>query len=79
MHHRSHDQGVCIHGGLHPGKSACNGGLHPGGSVSGGSVSRVIEQTPHELHGILRDAVNKWAVRILVLFEIKIKRCKIYT
>ena len=61
MHHRSHDQGVCIRqglhlGGLHPGE----GGLHPGegvciqgrGSASrggvciqGGSASRGVGQT----------------------------------
>ena len=42
--------GICIRGGLHP------GGLPP---------ERVVH-IPHEIHGILRDMVNKRAVRILL-------------
>ena len=34
------------------------GGLHPGEGVG--------QTPPHELHGILRDTVNKRAVRILL-------------
>ena len=45
MHHRSHDRGVCIQGGLHPGG---------------------VGHTPLEIHGILRDTVNKRAVLILL-------------
>ena len=77
MHHRSHDQG-----GLHPGilhAGGCKGGLHLGESASGGLYPGGLGRPPLELRGILWDAVNKWAVHILVLFEIKIKRCKIYT
>ena len=63
MHHRSHDWGICIQEGLHP------GGLHPAGGIrgslhpaGGGGV-----QTSHiGRPGILQDMVNKRAVRILL-------------
>ena len=78
MHHRLHDQrglhpGILHPGILHPGGSTCKGGLHPGGSSSGESVFRGQSPPPLIYMGY------KWAVRILYLFEIKIKRCKIYT
>ena len=42
MHHRSHDQGVCIRGGC-IGGSASMGDLHPGrGSDFKGSASRGV-------------------------------------
>ena len=52
MLHRSHDQGGFISMGLHPG-------------WGGGSAFRGVGQTP-EIHGILRDTVNKRAARILL-------------
>ena len=45
---------LCIGGG----RSASGGGLHSG------EVGRT--PPPPEIHGILRDTVNKWAVRILL-------------
>ena len=69
MHYRSHDWGVCLQGGLHPGK----GGLHPRGRGSasrgeGSASGRGVGQTspPSEIHGILRNTVNKRAIRILL-------------
>ena len=70
-------RGVCIRGGsasrgdLHPGvvclwggRSASGvGGLHRGGLHSG-EVGRT--PPPPEIHGMLRDTVNKWVVRILL-------------
>ena len=59
MHHNSQDWGdlprggVCLQGGI----CLQEGGLHPGG---------IGQTTPHEIHGILRDTVNKQAVRILL-------------
>ena len=50
MYHRSHDWG-----------SASRGHIHPGwGSASGGGR---LDRTP-QIHGILRDVVNKRAVCI---------------
>ena len=61
MHHRSHDQGVCLWGvclweiclwGV-----CIQGDLHPGWADS---------PPPPEIHGILQDTVNKRVVRILL-------------
>ena len=68
MHNRSNDQGVCLRvcgGGLPPEGSLHLGGvgLHPGGGVC------------IKLLGILRDTVNKQAVRILLECFL-VKRCQ---
>ena len=60
-------QGVCLHGGLPPGRVCIEGGLHPGG----------VGQTPLH-HGILWDTVNKRAVRILLVYAFLLKRCLDY-
>ena len=63
-------------GGLHPG-DGCGGVCIQGGLPSGGSTSRrvclqgglhLVEGLgrPPEIHGLLWDTVNKWAVRILL-------------
>ena len=76
MHHRSHDQGglhpgggsassgrVCIRGGLPPGESASRGlGRSPQVCLRVG----VGRAPPPEIHGILRDTVNKRVVCILL-------------
>ena len=49
--------GVCIQGGLHPGGVCIQGDLHRGGSWTASLP---------EIHEILWDTVNKWAVRILL-------------
>ena len=51
MHHRSHDYGVCMRGvGQKPLPQVC---------LQGGGLGR---STPVQIHGILRDMVNKLAV-----------------
>ena len=61
-------QELCIQWGSYAGGSASKGVCIRGVCIQGGWAD------PPKLHGIVWDAVNKWAVRILVLFEIKIKK-----
>ena len=79
MHHRSHDQGVCIQGGSASRGVSIWGGLHlgglpPEGSASrgayiqgvlhpGGSASRGLGISPYQ---ILQDTVNERGVRNLL-------------
>ena len=60
MHHRSHDQGVCIQGGLPPAGSATVGIDRPPVLAGGGWAD------PPEDTEILQDTVNKRVVRILL-------------